>query len=117
MTTAVRDLMKKSSVLAQVLDRLHLTRNPQRLTSSATPPMSDRELALAIREVKRTSAAEQATQMPATPEPQHSPNEEDARIAERARELTYRAFKLLRDPVPDTFLGRKTQSFPDEDEE
>jgi hypothetical protein len=51
----------------------------------------------------RTSAEAQLRQL------QHSLNEEDARAAERARQLTSKAVKLLHDPVPDTFLGRKTQ--------
>jgi len=39
--------------------------------------------------------------------------EQDARTIEQAREVISNAIKLLRDPLPDTFLGRNTQSpFP-----
>jgi hypothetical protein len=49
---------------------------------------------------------------------QTSVNEQIARAAERAHELVDMATKALRDSVPDTFLGRKTQEpFPKEDEE
>jgi hypothetical protein len=113
--------MKEVLVLAQVLDRLHLTRAPQRLAPSH--PMSDRELALAIREVKRRSAAELAKRMQSSAMAelrrlQNSMNDEDARAAERAHELVGKATRVLRDSVPDTFLGRKTQEpFPKQDEE
>jgi hypothetical protein len=115
--------MKKVPVLAQVLDRLRLTRAPQRLAPSATHPMSDRELALAIRELKLRSAAERAERMRSSAMAelrrlQTSVNEENARAAERAHELVDKATKALRDSLPDTFLGRKTQEpFPKQDEE
>ncbi|WP_407180258.1 hypothetical protein [Bradyrhizobium sp. STM 3562] len=43
--------------------------------------------------------------------------EELARQTERTREITKQAVELLRQPVPDTFLGRKTQEpFPREEQ-
>jgi len=49
---------------------------------------------------------------------QTSVDKENARAAERADELVDKVTKALRDSVPDTFLGRKTQEpFPKEDEE
>jgi len=44
--------------------------------------------------------------------------EQDARTMEQAREVVSNAIKVLRDPLPDTFLGRKTQSaFPKLDDQ
>jgi hypothetical protein len=38
------------------------------------------------------------------------------RLAARAREATARSFEILKQDVPDTFLGRKTQElFPNEE--
>ena len=114
--------MNETSILAQLLDRLHFTRNRNRPDPSATGPMSDRELAVAIRELKRRAAAERAERMRASTEEklrqiQHSLNEEETYVAAQG-ELTGKAIKLLPDPLPDTFLGRKTQKpFSSEDKE
>jgi len=89
--------MKKASLLAQAMHRLWLVRPPQQVVvHSTTRPMSDRELAHAIREARRNSAADSS---------------------KRARQALRASLQVLRDPMPDTFLGRKTQTpFPNEDE-
>ncbi|UWU75730.1 hypothetical protein QA641_40425 [Bradyrhizobium sp. CB1650] len=81
--------------------------------------MSDRELGVAIREVKRRAASERAERMRASAEEElrHSLNQEGACVAKQ-RELAGNAIKLLHDPLPDTFLGRKTQEpFSSEDKD
>jgi hypothetical protein len=113
--------MKKISVFVQVLNRLYFMRNRDRPNPSATGPMSDRELGLAIRGLKCRTAALRAERMRASAEAElrqlrHSLNEEDACAAERARQLVGETIKLLHDPLPDTFLGRRTQEpFSSED--
>jgi hypothetical protein len=89
--------MEKVRLLAQALDRLRLTRRRQQVVlPSPTRPMSDRELAHAIREVRRNPAAE---------------------LSGRSRRALSASLEVLRNPMPDTFLGRKTQTpFPNEDE-
>jgi hypothetical protein len=89
--------MEKVRLLAQALDRLRLTRRRQEVVvASTTRPMSDQELAHAIREVRRDWAA-----VP----------------SERARQALISSHEVLRNPMPDTFPGRKTQKpFPNEDE-
>jgi len=79
--------------------------------------MSDGELASALREIQRQSAPDRNVQVrrsSAMARPrQLSMKEQDARTIEQAREVISNAIKLLRDPLPDTFLGRNTQSpFP-----
>jgi hypothetical protein len=88
--------MKKVRLLAQALDRLWLVRlRGQVVVHSTTRPMSDRELAHAIREVRRNSAADSS---------------------KRARQALRASLQVLRDPMPDTFLGRKTQTpFPSQE--
>jgi len=86
--------------------------------------MSDGELGFALREIQRQSAAERNVQMrrsSAMAKPRQlrlSLREQDARTMEQAREVVSNAIKVLRDPLPDTFLGRKTQSaFPKLDDQ
>ena len=44
--------------------------------------------------------------------------DEDAKQAEGTREAAKRSLDILKEPAPDTFLGRKTQEpFPREDDE
>jgi hypothetical protein len=80
--------------------------------------MSDRELALAIRELNRNAASEPAKQirtsaMAQLRKGQLSINEEDALLAERSHKVVAQALQVLRAPAPDTFLGRKTEEpFP-----
>ena len=85
--------------------------------------MSDRELALALRELKRRSASERAEQIRASAmaqlrKSQLSINEEDALLAERSHRVVAKALQVLGAPAPDTFLGRKTQEpFPNGEKE
>jgi hypothetical protein len=89
--------MENVRLLKQALGRLRLTRRRHRVVvPSRTTPMSDRELAYAIREVQGNSAVDPS---------------------ERARQALRASLEVLRDPMPDTFLGRQTQTpFPNEDE-
>jgi hypothetical protein len=88
--------MEKVRAFAHALERLRLKPENKPSVSSTRRPMSDQELALAIREVRRRSAAHDS---------------------ERYREVIATAREVLRNPAPDTFLGRKTQTpFPKEDD-
>jgi hypothetical protein len=115
--------MKRVSVLTRVLDRLLLTEAPPQPSYLAkAAPMSDGELARAMRELQRTSTVASATELRASVRAQarrlrRSANE-GARTVARTQELVGNAAGLLRDPAPDTFLGRKTREpFPGEADE
>jgi hypothetical protein len=85
--------MEKVRAFAHALERLRLKPENKPSVSSTRHPMSDQDVALALREV------------PA------------AHDTERSREVITRAREVLRKPAPDTFLGRKTQTpFPKEDD-
>ena len=105
--------------LAWVRGRARLSR---RRASSTMRPMSDGELASALREIQRQSAADREVQVrrsSAMARPRHlSVKEQDARTMEQAWGVINNAIKLLSDPLPDTFLGRKTQgAFPNLDDQ
>jgi hypothetical protein len=111
--------MKKVPFLAQVLDRLRLKR--QSPPASSTRPMSDRELALTLRELQRCSAAEREqmriSRMAELRRRGQTVKQQDACSAKRADGALSTALEVLRRPVPDTFLGRRTQTpFPKEGE-
>jgi len=115
--------MKRISDLAKLLGFVQLPPYRHRLAPSAKRPMSDQELALAIRELKRAQANETAQQaresgVAALRRFHHALSEEDNCAAERAHDLQQTTRKLLRDPAPDTFVGRKTQEpFPNHDQD
>ena len=115
--------MKKVRLVAGVLDRLALRRGRQRTAASATRPMSDRELAIALREIfQRNPAAERKRKMQRSAMTElrllgRSLKEQDARTIARSSNALNEGLKTLRDPAPDTFLGRRTQvPFPNMDE-
>ncbi len=75
-----------------------------------------------MRELQRTRTVIKATELRASARAQarqvrRSANE-GARTVARTQELIGSAISLLREPAPDTFLGRKTREpFPDGDEQ
>lgn len=88
--------MEKVRAFAHALERLLLEPENGPSVSSTRHPMWDQDLALAIREVRHRCAAHDT---------------------ERSREVITTAREVLRNPAPDTYLGRKTQTpFPKEDD-
>ena len=111
--------MERISVLKRLVDALTVTRTSQHpsLTARAVP-MSDGELARAMRELTLTKRSKRlkASAKAQTVAVRHS-LEEDGHAIAQSQELIYKTVRILRDPAPDTFLGRKTcEPFPSEDD-
>ena len=78
--------------------------------------MSDGELAVDIRNIQQSTASIAPAPMPASvANLRHLKGlvKQDAQCAERTRKVLSKSLALLREPMPDTFLGRRTQpEFP-----
>jgi hypothetical protein len=113
--------MKRVPFLVRILDRLLLTRTRQRQPPKANvAPMSDVELARAMSELQLTFPARE--KQPAIFKAQawqiRRAVMENQHAIVRSQELIDKSLGVLRNPAPDTFLGRKNIApFPKLDDE